>query len=85
MSTTIEARRDLSRTCSQDRTQARPTPADRQARVVIADGGDSATIIPGTMVPTPTLGLRSSFHGHSWEITSYRPDAKAWVATPVQH
>ena len=56
--------------------------ADRRL-VVIADTGDSATII---VVPSDRgldLGSRISHHGGTWRITGRRPLSRAFIAEPV--
>jgi hypothetical protein len=53
--------------------------------VVIADAGCGAWLVPAEVSGVPAQGVRFSFRGVTWEVTHYRPHARAWVAEPVSH
>lgn len=61
----------------------RPTSRCRRPAVVIADSGVSASLVLLCGMADPVLGQRFQHAGLTWEVTGWRPAARAFVAEPV--
>jgi hypothetical protein len=72
-------------TTAPDAVESQLTRTPRGEAVVIADAGNDAWIVVRPLSEPTSVGTRFSYRGETWEIRSYRPHVRAWVAEPVRH
>jgi len=64
--------------------ESAPARAAQRRAVVIADGGNEAWVVVLSSSELARVGARFAFRGAIWEVKSFRPHVRAWVAEPVE-